>query len=124
MGNNRLVGETARECSGMDSPAQPVLKAGQRRFLLCLAARIAPESAGAAALRGGRPAARPRSIKSCRPRPRLRQLEFKLLLLAIRWMTVPVTLRWFERLRRPGAADRWLRLENAPLTLLRRHSGA
>ena len=34
-------------------------------------------------------------------------------------MTVPVTLRWFERL--PGERqDRWLRfLENAPLTLLR-----
>ena len=31
----------------MDGPAQPVLKAGQRRFLLCLAARIVPESAGA-----------------------------------------------------------------------------
>ena len=41
----------------MDSPAQPVLKAGQRRFLLCLAARIVPESAGAAAA-GNRPAAR------------------------------------------------------------------
>ena len=61
----------------------------------------------------------PRSTKSCRPRPRLQQLEFKLLLFAIRWMTVPFTLHRFERL--PGERqDRWLGfLENAPLTLLR-----
>jgi hypothetical protein len=54
-----------------------------------------------------------------RPRPRLQQLEFKLLLFAIRWMTVPFTLHRFERL--PGERqDRWLGfLENAPLTLLR-----
>ena len=101
----------------MDSPAQPVLKAGQRRFLLCLATRIVPESAGA-----------PPQVtepllaaidRELRPRPRLQQLEFKLLLLAIRWMTVPVTLRWFERLP-AERQDRWLRfLENAPLTLLR-----
>src|ERR1700694_3108653 len=93
--------------SGMDSPVpQPVLSAGQQRFLLCLAARIVPESAGAptqvtdpllAAIDG-----------ELRPRPRLQQLEFKLLLLAIRWMTLPFTLRWFERL--PGERqDRWLR---------------
>jgi hypothetical protein len=101
----------------MDGPAQPVLAAGQRRFLLCLAARIVPESAGApaqvtdpllAAIDG-----------ELRPRPHLQQLEFKALLLAIRWMTVPFTLRRFDRL--PGdRQDRWLRLlENAPLTLLR-----
>jgi len=102
----------------MDSPArQPVLGSGQQRFLLCLAARIVPESAGA-----------PPQVtepllaavdEELRPRPRLQQLEFKLLLFAIRWMTVPFTLHRFERL--PGERqDRWLGfLENAPLTLLR-----
>ena len=102
----------------MDSPVrQPVLGSGQQRFLLCLAACIVPESAGA-----------PTQVtdpllaavdEELRPRPRLQQLEFKLLLLAIRWMTVPFTLHRFERL--PGERqDRWLGfLENAPLTLLR-----
>ena len=102
----------------MDSPErQPVLGSGQQRFLLCLAARIVPESAGA-----------PPQVadpllaavdEELRPRPRLQQLEFKLLLFAIRWMTVPFTLHRFERL--PGERqDRWLDfLENAPLTLLR-----
>jgi hypothetical protein len=101
----------------MDGPVQPVLSAGQQRFLLCLAARIVPESAGA-----------PVQVtdpllaavdQELRPRPRLQQLEFKLLLFAIRWMTVPFTLHRFERL--PGERqDRWLGfLENAPLTLLR-----
>jgi hypothetical protein len=102
----------------MDSPArQPVLGSRQQRFLLCLAARIVPESAGA-----------PPQVtepllaavdEELRPRPRLQQLEFKLLLFAIRWMTVPFTLHRFERL--PGERqDRWLGfLENAPLTLLR-----
>ncbi|MEA2816440.1 MAG: hypothetical protein QOI93_4137 [Rhodospirillaceae bacterium] len=102
----------------MNSPArQPVLGSRQQRFLLCLAARIVPESAGA-----------PPQVtepllaavdEELRPRPRLQQLEFKLLLFAIRWMTVPFTLHRFERL--PGERqDRWLGfLENAPLTLLR-----
>jgi hypothetical protein len=94
-----------------------VLGSRQQRFLLCLAARIVPESAGA-----------PPQVtepllaavdEELRPRPRLQQLEFKLLLFAIRWMTVPFTLHRFERL--PGERqDRWLGfLENAPLTLLR-----
>ena len=102
----------------MDSPErQPVLGSGQQRFLLCLAARVVPESAGA-----------PPQVtepllaavdEELRPRSRLQQLEFKLLLFAIRWMTVPFTLHRFERL--PGERqDRWLSfLENAPLTLLR-----
>jgi hypothetical protein len=102
----------------MDSPARrPVLGSGQQRFLISLAARIVPESAGA-----------PPQVtdpllaavdQELRPRPRLQQLEFKLLLFAIRWMTVPFTLHRFERL--PGERqDRWLSfLENAPLTLLR-----
>jgi hypothetical protein len=102
----------------MDSPARhPVLGSRQQRFLLCLAARIVPESAGA-----------PPQVtepllaavdEELRPRPRLQQLEFKLLLFAIRWMTVPFTLHRFERL--PGERqDRWLSfLENAPLTPLR-----
>jgi hypothetical protein len=102
----------------MDSPARhPVLGSRQQRFLLCLAARIVPESAGA-----------PPQVtepllaafdEELRPRPRLQQFEFKLLLFAIRWMTVPFTLHRFERL--PGERqDRWLGfLENAPLTLLR-----
>ncbi|MEA2854180.1 MAG: hypothetical protein QOE02_4199 [Rhodospirillaceae bacterium] len=102
----------------MNSTArQPVLGSRQQRFLLCLAARIVPESAGA-----------PPQVtepllaavdEELRPRPRLQQLEFKLLLFVIRWMTVPFTLHRFERL--PGERqDRWLGfLENAPLTLLR-----
>jgi hypothetical protein len=84
---------------------------------LCLAGRIVPESAGA-------PAQVTEPLlaaidEELRPRPRLQQLEFKVLLFAIRWMTVPVTLRLFDRL--PGARqDRWLHfLENAPLTVVR-----
>ena len=102
----------------MDSPVrQPVLSAGQQRFLLCLAARIVPESAGAPAQVTDPLLA---AIDSeLQPRPRLQQLEFKLLLLAIRWMTLPFTLHRFERLP-AERQDRWLRfLENAPLTLLR-----
>ena len=102
----------------MDSPVrQPVLSAGQQRFLLSLAACIVPESAGA-----------PTQVtepllaavdEELRPRPRLQQLEFKLLLLAIRWMTVPFTLRRFEHLS-PERQHGWLRvLESAPLTMLR-----
>ena len=102
----------------MDSPErQPVLGSGQQRFLLCLAARIVPESAGAPPqVTGPLLAAVDEELG---PRPRLQQLEFKLLLFAIRWMTVPFTLHRFERL--PGERqDRWLGfLENAPLTLLR-----
>jgi hypothetical protein len=102
----------------MDGPVrQPVLSAGQQRFLLCLAARIVPESAGAPAQVTDPLLA---AIDSeLHPRPRLQQLEFKLLLLAIRWMTLPFTLHRFERLP-AERQDRWLRfLENAPLTLLR-----
>ena len=102
----------------MGSPArQPVLGSGQQRFLLCLAACIVPESAGA-----------PPQVtdpllaavdEELQPRPRLQQIEFKLLLFAIRWMTVPFTLHRFERLPAERQA-RWLRfLESAPLTLLR-----
>jgi hypothetical protein len=102
----------------MDSPVrQPVLSAGQQRFLLSLAACIVPESAGAPA-----PVTQPLLAavdEELRPRPRLQQLEFKLLLLAIRWMTVPFTLHRFEHLP-PERQVRWLRLlESAPLTLLR-----
>ena len=102
----------------MDSPArQPVLSSGQQRFLLCLAACIVPESAGA-----------PPQVtdpllaavdEELQPRPRLQQIEFKLLLFVIRWMTVPFTLRRFEHLP-PERQTRWLRfLESEPLTLLR-----
>ncbi len=102
----------------MDSPErQPVLGSGQQRFLLCLAARIVPESAGAPAqVTDPLLAAVDEELQ---PRPRLQQLEFKLLLFAIRWMTVPFTLHRFERLQ-GERQDRWLGfLENAPLTLLR-----
>jgi hypothetical protein len=102
----------------MDSPVRrPVLSASQQRFLLCLANRIVPESAGAPAQVTDPLLAA--IDEELRPRPRLQQLEFKLLLLAIRWMTVPFTLHRFERLP-PERQDGWLRfLENAPLTLLR-----
>jgi len=102
----------------MGSPVQQsVLNAGQQRFLLCLANRIVPESTGA-------PAQVTTSLlaavdEELRPRPRLQQLEFKLLLFAIRWMTLPFTLHRFERLA-AERQDRWLRfLEDAPITLLR-----
>ena len=102
----------------MDSPVgQPVLGSSQQRFLLCLAACIVPESAGA-----------PTQVtdpllaavdEELRPRPRLQQLEFKLLLFAIRWMTVPFTLHRFEHLP-PERQAGWLRfLESAPITMLR-----
>ena len=101
----------------MDNPGQKaVLGSGQQRFLISLAACIVPESAGAPPQVTGPLLAIDEEL---RPRPRLQQLEFKVLLLAIRWMTVPFTLRWFERLP-PERQVRWLRLlENAPLTLLR-----
>src|SRR5258708_13810860 len=105
----------------MDSPArQPVLSSGQQRFLLCLAARIVPESAGA-----------PTQVtdpllaavdEELRPRPRLQQLEFKLLLFAIRWMTPPFTLHRFERLPHARQARSPRFLENAPPTPLRASS--
>jgi hypothetical protein len=103
---------------GMSDPVpQPVLNAGQQQFLLCLAARIISESAGMPAEVAGPLLAA--VDEELRPRPRLQQLAFKLLLLAIRWMTLPFTLRRFERLP-PSRQDRWLRsLENAPLTLVR-----
>ena len=102
----------------MDNPGQKaVLGSGQQRFLISLAACIVPESAGAPPQVTGPLLAA--IDEELRPRPRLQQLEFKVLLLAIRWMTVPFTLRWFERLP-PERQVRWLRLlENAPLTLLR-----
>jgi hypothetical protein len=102
----------------MDSPArQPVLSSEQQRFLLCLAACIVPESAGAPPqVTGPLLAAVDEELG---PRPRLQQLEFKLLLFAIRWMTVPFTLRRFERLP-PERQAAWLSfLESAPLTMLR-----
>jgi hypothetical protein len=102
----------------MDNPGQKaVLSSAQQRFLISLAACIVPESAGAPPQVTGPLLAA--IDEELRPRPRLQQVEFKLLLLAIRWMTVPFTLRWFERL--PAARQaRWLRLlESAPLTLLR-----
>ena len=102
----------------MDDPVrQSVLSVAQRRFLLCLAERIVPESRGAPAqVTDALLAAVDQTLG---PRPRLQQFEFKVLLFAIRWMTVPFTLRPFERL--PGERqDRWLQLlEGAPLTLLR-----
>ena len=107
----------------MDSPArQPVLSSGQQRFLLCLAACIVPESAGAPPqVTGPLLAAVDEELG---PRPRLQQLEFKLLLFAIRWMTVPFTLRRFEHLP-PARQAGWLQLsrECAAHHAARRHLG-
>ena len=65
----------------MDSPArQPVLSSGQQRFLLCLAACIVPESAGAPPQVTAPPLAA--VDEELQPRPRLQQIEFKLLLFA------------------------------------------
>ena len=102
----------------MDSPVrQPVLGSGQQRFLLCLAACIVPESAGA-----------PPQVtdpllaavdEELQPRPRLQQIEFKLLLLALRWMTLPFAFRRFEALL-PERQAGWLHsLENFPVRLVR-----
>ena len=107
----------------MDSPArQPVLSSGQQRFLLCLAGCIVPESAGA-----------PPQVtdpllaavdEELQPRPRLQQIEFKLLLFAIRWMTVPFTLRRFERLPPERQAPlAWFSGKCAAHPAARRHLG-
>jgi hypothetical protein len=93
----------------MDVPRRPsVLSALQRRFLVRLAAVIVPETAGA-------PAAVIDALISAvdsqlRPRPRLQQLEFKLLMLGLGWMTL-LPCRW----------QVWLLhlLENFPLRLVR-----
>ncbi len=93
----------------MDAPKrQAVLSARQQRLLVRLAACIVPETAGA-------PAQVTDALLSAideqlRPRPRLQQLEFKLLLLGLGGMTV-LPMRW---------QDRGLQLlENFPLRLVR-----
>jgi len=93
----------------MDAPKrQAVLSARQQRLLVRLAACIVPETAGA-------PAQVTDALLSAideqlRPRPRLQQLEFKLLLLGLGGMTV-LPMRWQDR----GVQL----LENFPLRLVR-----
>jgi hypothetical protein len=93
----------------MDAPKrQAVLSARQQRLLVRLAACIVPETAGA-------PAQVTDALLSAideqlRPRPRLQQLEFKLLLLGLGGMT-GLPSRWQER----GLHL----LENFPLRLVR-----
>jgi hypothetical protein len=90
------------------SGRQPVLGAGLQRILVRLAACIVPQSSGA-----------PREVTDAMlsaidlqlaPRPRLQQLEFKLLLLGLSWMTL-LPVRWQTRLL--------LWLENFPIRLAR-----
>ena len=80
----------------MDAPQrQPVLRAWQRRILVRLAALVVPESAGAPA----------RAINvmvgavddQLRPRPRLQQFAFKLLLIGLGWMAL-LPAAWQVRL--------------------------
>ena len=93
----------------MDAPKrQTILSAGQQRLLVRLAACVVPETAGA-------PAQVTDALLSAiddqlHLRPRLQQLEFKLLLLGLGWMTVLPT-RWQQR----GLHV----LENFPLRLVR-----
>jgi hypothetical protein len=74
---------------------QPVLRAWQRRILVRLAALVVPESAAAPA-----PAidAMVGAVDDqLRPRPRLQQFAFKLLLLGLGWMTL-LPAAWQVRL--------------------------
>src|SRR5262249_1041863 len=93
----------------MDAPQRPsVLSALQRQFLRKLAAVIVPETASASA-----PvidALVSAVAHQLRPRPRLQQLEFKLLLLGLGGMTLL-----------PRGWQAWLLhlLENFPLRLVR-----
>jgi len=93
----------------MNAPQRPsVLSALQRRFLRKLAALIVPETEGASASVAD--AMISAVDDQLRPRPRLQQLEFKLLLLGLGWMTLL-----------PRGWRVWLlhRLENFPLRLVR-----
>jgi hypothetical protein len=93
----------------MEASAQkPMLSVGQRRILVRLAACIVPETSGA-------PAEVTDAMLSAidaqlSPRPRLQQLEFKLLLLGLSW-TALLPMRWQTRVL--------LWLENFPLRLVR-----
>jgi hypothetical protein len=94
-----------------------VLGKRQAAFLIRLAERIVPEVASAS------PDVRERLVilvdGELQPRPRSQQLQFKLLLLALRWLPVLFALRRFERLP-PDRQDRLLLLlQEAPLTILR-----
>lgn len=100
-----------------EQPVLRVLGPGQARFLLRLAGRVIPETAAAD------PAVRDRLVAivdhALDRQPRGQQFQFKLLLFALRWMTLPFTLHPLDRLP-PGWQDFILRhLESAPLTLLR-----
>jgi len=93
----------------MNAPQRPsVLSALQRRFLRKLAALIVPETEGASA--SVTDAMISAVDDQLRPRPRLQQLEFKLLLLGLGWMTLL-----------PRGWRVWLlhRLDNFPLRLVR-----
>lgn len=96
-----------------DAGPGQVLGPRQARFLTCLAERIVPEVADAA------PDVQSRLVAvvdaELAQRPRNQQLQVKLLLFVLRWMT----LLPFERL--PGRwQDALLHLlEGAPLTILR-----
>jgi hypothetical protein len=94
-----------------------VLGSAQARFLLRLAERIVPESASSPASVRQRLAAI--VDHQLDQQPPGQQFQFKLLLFALRWMTVPVTLHTLENLP-PRWQDYILRrLEAAPLTILR-----
>jgi hypothetical protein len=90
------------------SGRQAVLGAGQQRILVRLAACVVPETAGA-------PAETTRALLAAiddqlRPRPRLQQLEFKLLLLGLAGLTV-LPAGWQQRCLHL--------LENFPMRLVR-----
>lgn len=94
-----------------------VLGPRQAEFVLLLAGRIVPESAAATPdVRRGLVAIIDGMLER---QPRSQQLQFKLLLFALRWMTVPFTLHRLEKL--PAGWQDFLlrRLEGAPLTILR-----
>jgi hypothetical protein len=90
------------------SARQPVLGAGQQRILVRLAACIVPQTAAASA--EVTDAMLSAIDAQLGPRPRLQQLEFKLLLLGLSWMTL-TPMRWQTRVLS------WL--ENFPLRLVR-----
>lgn len=101
----------------LDGFSGRVLGPAKASFLLRLAERIVPETASSP------PAVRQRLVTIVDDllgrQPPGQQFQFKLLLFALRWMTVPFTLHRLESLP-PNWQDYILRrLEGAPLTILR-----
>ncbi|MBV8526580.1 MAG: hypothetical protein JOY71_31460 [Acetobacteraceae bacterium] len=112
-----MSGSAAADRPITGAAPRTVLGNRQAEFLTCVAERIVPELAGAS-----RPV-RERLLAAIdgelRTRSRLQQLEFKLLLAALRWIPLLFALRPFEHITSAQQDDLLRRLQDAPLTLLR-----